>query len=198
MRFRAMLLLLCLFTFVRASAEDESEADANDNEAASGNENDKNIKTGDSNESMGSDSLKNANSGINKSSFGYGIENRRRPNPVPKGPAVVDRRSGLLLATVRRIKSLSPCKRQFLLNCNRLLRSPNIRLQFYRDLFQRLQSELIPTQCGEGDESVKLGFRERAVLLNDPCFRAKVEHLMKRQPIGLAIRGPKANPKMLY
>lgn len=107
----------------------------------------------------------------------------------------VDPETGLTFGTLRLLSRLSPCKRQLLTNYRRLLRSPTIRLQFYRDLYQRHQSERVRTGCGEGDGTVKLGYRERAVLLGDPGFRARVEKMMRRrQPIGVALNGPVRYP----
>ena len=112
-------------------------------------------------------------------------------------PETIDPQTGLSLATLRILARFSPCKRQLLLNYRRLLRSPTIRLQFYRDLYQRHQSKYVKSGCGagDGDGRVKLGYRERAVLLGDPAFRARVEKLMRRrQPIGVAINGPVRYP----
>lgn len=109
-------------------------------------------------------------------------------------PGAIDPKTGLSLGTLQIIYGLSPCKRQLLINYRRLLRSPTIRLQFYRDLYQRYQAEHVATGCGEGGEKIMLGFKERAVLLGDPFFRAKVKKLMRRQPMGVAINGPSRYP----
>lgn len=111
------------------------------------------------------------------------------PPPVSNDvdPNMKDFRTGLSFRTLKILSKLSNCEQHTLLNYRRLLRTPEIRLQFYRDLYQLRQRNYVDG-CGEG--MVRIGHRERAILLSDPYFRKKIERLMSRQPIGAAIRGP--------
>lgn len=111
------------------------------------------------------------------------------PSPVNNDvdPNMKDFRTGLSFGTLKILSQLPNCDQQTLLNYRRLLRTPSIRLQFYRDFYQLSQKNYVDG-CGEG--MVRIGHRERAILLRDPYFRKKVEKLMSRQPIGAAIRGP--------
>lgn len=113
------------------------------------------------------------------------------PAPAPVSndldPNMKDFRTGLSFGTLKMLSKLPTCDQQALLNYRRLLRTPSIRLQFYRDLYQLRQGNYVDG-CGEG--MVRIGHRERAILLSDPFFRKKVERLMRRQPIGAAIRAP--------
>lgn len=183
-----------MMVFVRASSDEGNEDESIENEdsstsestSASASESSKNTTTTNNNDSP----TPSSNSGTLASN-----------NPNIGTAAVsdlgeIDRKTGLSRGTLQMLARLSHCKRQLLLNYRRLLRSPVIRLQFYRDLYQRHQAEYVATGCGEGgDEKVKLGFKERAMLLGDPFFRAKVEKLMRgRQPVGVAINGPVRYP----
>ena len=117
---------------------------------------------------------------------------RRAWSPPPPlssdvNPNLKDFGTGLSFGTLKILSTLPNCDQQTLLNYRRLLRNPSIRLQFYRDLYQLKQHNYLDG-CGEG--TVRIGYRERAILLRDPYFRKKVEILMSRQPIGAAIRGP--------
>ena len=118
------------------------------------------------------------------------------PSPTPGGPNDVDPylrdpQTGLSFGTVRILSRLPKCDQQTLLNYRRLLRTPSIRLQFYRDLYQMRQRNYVDG-CGEG--MVRIGHRERAILLHDPYFKKKVERLMALQPVGAAIREPVRYP----
>lgn len=103
---------------------------------------------------------------------------------------IKDYNTGLSFGTVELISRLPACKRQTLLNYRRLLRNPSIRRQFYRDLYQRHQFDLVDG-CSEGN--VRIGYKERAVLLNDPFFRKRIGKLMRRRSIESAIRGDETN-----
>ena len=102
-------------------------------------------------------------------------------------PNIRDSRTGLSLQTLRQISNLPTCTQQTLTNYRRLLKKPSIRLQFYRDLYQRHQFNNLD-ECAEG--SVRIGYRERNILMDDPYFRRHVEFMMKKQPISAAISGP--------
>lgn len=128
--------------------------------------------------------------------------NRGYDNPPPPAwsspplarsvnPNLKEFRTGLSFGTLKILSTLPNCDQQTLLNYHHLLRNPTIRLQFYRDLYQINQRNYLDG-CGEG--MVRVGHRERAILLRDPYFRKKVEILMTRQPIGAAIRGPVRYP----
>lgn len=211
MKFRILFLFLIFFIIVRASEDDENETESNDNENDTGDDDDDDDDNSDEKKADYKSTISRINTIdspnklndsysrplVRKKKAEYRAETNFKLNQTSKTssnlrqPEIIHPNNGLSSSTINLISRYPPCKRQFLLNYNRLLRSPNIRLQFYRDLYQLNQSELIPNDCGEGVEKVKLGFRERAVLLKDPFFRAKVEKLMrKRQPIGLAISGP--------
>jgi hypothetical protein len=140
----------------------------------------------------------NFNNGSNTANINYDTTpyNRNRGYNKPAQPAPIvndinpnlkDFRTGLSYGTLKILSTLPSCDQQTLLNYRRLLRNPLIRLQFYRDLYQWKQRNYVDG-CGEG--MVKIGHRERAILLRDPYFREKIELLMARQPIGAALRGP--------
>ena len=61
-----------------------------------------------------------------------------------------------------------------LLNYRHLLQRPAVRMQFFRDLYQREQKNAV-RGCGE------LLYRDRAMLLRDPYFRREVYKMMKKR-----------------
>lgn len=98
-----------------------------------------------------------------------------------------DDRTGLAFSTLNRLSTLPTCLQKTLLNYRTLLRNPKLRLQFFRDLYQRQQKDYLDA-CGEG--MVEIGARERRILLGDRYFRRQVEFMMRKKSIGAAIRGP--------
>ena len=202
-----IFLLTGLLTAVRASNDDGSEAENKDEDEVNDNDTSTN-NDAETNESSTTNTpythkasyhpktLKR-NPRLNNSiaNTNQNIATTRATFPLLEDRESIDPKTGLSVGTLRLLARISPCKRQLLLDHRRLLRSPTIRLQFYRDLYQRHQFEHVAAGCGEGDGRVKLGFKERAVLLGDPFFRAKVKKLMRgRQPIGVAINGPVRYP----
>ena len=225
MKFILFLIFLFVFTVnVRASSDDGNVTDSNSGDSNDSSDTANNTTSQDSsNTSSTSNNSSDANNSTDSNTNSNNNSSTRNTNIPVNNPVrkinrntntnynnsstynnynsprqdyeAIDPETGLTFGTLRILSRLSPCKRQLLTNYRRLLRSPTIRLQFYRDLYQRHQSERVRTGCGDGDGTVKLGYRERAVLLGDPGFRARVEKMMRqRQPVGVALNGPVRYP----
>jgi hypothetical protein len=99
-----------------------------------------------------------------------------RANDSPRHgiAGVRDSSTGLSLGTVNLISRLPRCKQNVLLNYRHLLQRPAVRMQFFRDLYQREQKNAV-RGCGE------LLYRDRAMLLRDPYFRRQVYKMMKKR-----------------
>lgn len=145
--------------------------------------------------------INNKNNG--SSNYNQNIRNtrniHRKPDINNNNPAdrtiddVRDDQTGLSYRTVRIISTLPPCQNKLLINYRRLLRSPDIRLQFFRDLYQLKQKNYLEG-CEGDDAMIEIGSRERRILMKDKYFRRQVEFLMSKRAVGAAIRGPTHYP----